>query len=125
MRCIPLYWTTKDHHQIVEIHAELKRLSGLMHDAGYVADTNFVLQVEEKVSHLCHHSEKLAIAFELIDIVPSTPLGIVKNLNLRVCRDCQTSAKFISKIVGRGIMVRDAKHFHHIENGICSCMGYW
>jgi hypothetical protein len=22
-------------------------------------------------------------------------------------------------------MVRDAKHFHHIENGICSCMGYW
>jgi hypothetical protein len=52
MRCIPLYWTTKDHHQIVEIHAELKRLSGLMHYAGYVADTNFVLQEEEKVSHL-------------------------------------------------------------------------
>ncbi|CAK9233178.1 unnamed protein product [Sphagnum troendelagicum] len=89
MRCTPLYWTTKDHHQIVEIHAELKRLSGLMHYAGYVADTNFVLQEEENVSHLCHHSEKLAIAFELINTVSGTPLCIVKNLNLRVCHDAK------------------------------------
>jgi len=115
---------TKDHHQIVEIHAELKRLSGLTHDAGYVADTNFVLQEEEKVSHLCHHSEKLTIAFEFINTVPGTPLCIVKNLNLRfvmIAKLLQSS----SKIVGRAIMVRDANHFHHIENGICSCMGYW
>jgi hypothetical protein len=38
--------------QIMEIHAELKRLSELMHAAGYVADTNFVLhdvEEEEKV----------------------------------------------------------------------------
>jgi hypothetical protein len=36
----------------MEIHAELKRLSELMHDAGYVADTNSVLhdvEEEEKV----------------------------------------------------------------------------
>jgi hypothetical protein len=33
---------TKDYHQIVEIHAELKRLSGLMHDAGRRKGVSFV-----------------------------------------------------------------------------------
>jgi hypothetical protein len=77
------------HPQMIEIHAKLKRLSGLMHDAGYVPDTNFVLhdvEEEEKVFHLCHHSEKLAIAFGLINSAPGTPLCIRKNL--RVCCDC-------------------------------------
>ncbi|CAK9193482.1 unnamed protein product [Sphagnum troendelagicum] len=114
------------HPQMIEIHAELKRLSGLMHDAGYVPDTNFVLhdvEEEEKVFHLCHHSEKLAIAFGLINSAPGTPLCIRKNL--RVCRDCHTSTKFISKVVGRAIMVRDANHFHHFQDGECSCRDYW
>jgi hypothetical protein len=22
-------------------------------------------------------------------------------------------------------MVRDSKHFHHFEDGVCSCMDYW
>ncbi len=34
----------QDHPQMVEIRAELKRLSGLMHDAGYVPHTTLVLQ---------------------------------------------------------------------------------
>ncbi|KAH8939546.1 hypothetical protein BDL97_15G042500 [Sphagnum fallax] len=114
------------HPQMIEIHAELKRLSGLMHDAGYVPDTNFVLhdvEEEEKVFNLCHHSEKLAIAFGLINSAPGTPLCIRKNL--RVCRDCHTSTKFISKVVGRAIMVRDANRFHHFQDGECSCRDYW
>jgi pentatricopeptide repeat protein len=116
----------QDHPQMIEIRAELQRLSGLMHDAGYVPDTNFVLhdvEEEEKLFHLCHHSEKLAIALGLINTPPGTPLRIRKNL--RVCEDCHTSAKFISKVVGRAIMVRDVNRFHHFEDGICSCMGYW
>jgi hypothetical protein len=45
---------------MIEIHAELQRLSGLMNDAGYVPSTESVLDdvEEEKVFHLCHHSEK-------------------------------------------------------------------
>ncbi|CAM6042280.1 unnamed protein product [Sphagnum compactum] len=116
----------QDHPQMIEIHAELQRLSGLMHNAGYVPCTELVLddvEEEEKVSHLCHHSEKLAIAFGLINTAPGTPLRIRKNL--RVCKDCHTSAKFISKIVRRAIMVRDANRFHHFEDGVCSCMDYW
>jgi pentatricopeptide repeat protein len=73
----------QDHPLMIEIHAELLRLSGLMHDAGYMASMKFVLhdvEVEEKAFHLCHHSEKLAIAFGLINTAPGSPLRIRKNL---------------------------------------------
>jgi hypothetical protein len=65
----------QDHPQITEIHAELERLSGLMHDVGYLPCMKFVPHdVEEQVFYLCHHSEKLAIAFGLINTAPGTPL---------------------------------------------------
>jgi hypothetical protein len=111
---------------MIEICAELNRLSWLMWCVGYVPYTKLVLhdvEEEEKVFHLCHHSEKLAITFGLIKPAPGTPLGIIKNM--WVCEDCLSSRKFISKIVERAIMVRDANHFHHIEDGVCSCMDYW
>ncbi|KAJ7570944.1 hypothetical protein O6H91_01G141200 [Diphasiastrum complanatum] len=116
----------QDHPQITKIRAKLKRLSEQMKEADYVPDTKFVLhdvEEEEKVFHLCHHSEKLAIAFGLISTPPGTPLRIFKNL--RVCGDCHTSTKFIAKIVGRAIMVRDANRFHYFEDGFCSCRDYW
>ncbi|CAM6054767.1 unnamed protein product [Sphagnum tenellum] len=116
----------QDHPQIIEIRAELKRLYRQMQEAGYVPDTKFVLhdvEEEEKVYHLCHHSEKLAIAFGLISTPPGTTLRIFKNL--RVCGDCHTSTKCIAKIVGRAIIVRDANRFHHFECGVCSCRDYW
>jgi pentatricopeptide repeat protein len=112
--------------QIIEIHAELKRLLRLMHDAGYVPDMKFLqhnVEEEEKMFHLCHHSEKRAIAYGLISSDPGTPFR--RTQNLRVCGDCHTSMKFISKLVGRAIIVWDANHFHHFEDGICSCMYYW
>jgi hypothetical protein len=101
-----------------------------MHDAGYVPYMKFVLhdveeeeEEEEKVFCLCDHSEKLAIALRVINTAPCAPLQIMKNL--QVCEDCHTSTKFISKIVGRAIMVRDANCFHCFEDGVCSCMDYW
>jgi hypothetical protein len=67
----------QDHPLMLEIYAELQRLSVLMHDAGYVPSMKFVLhdvEVEEKAFHLCHHSEKLAIVFGLINTPPGSPL---------------------------------------------------
>ncbi len=82
----------QDHPQMTEIRAKLKRLSGLMCDMGYVPYTKLVLhhmeEEEEKVFHLCHHSEKLATAFRLINTAPSTPLQIIKNLQV-----CDSSTK--------------------------------
>ncbi|CAK9861256.1 unnamed protein product, partial [Sphagnum jensenii] len=116
----------QDHPQMPEIHAELQRLSGHMHDAGYTPCKKSIMHdvdEEEKVFRLCHHREKLAIAFGLINSAPGTTLRIRKNL--RVCEDFHTSTKFISKIAGRTIMVRDANRFHHFEDGVCSCRDYW
>eukprot|EP01018_Ginkgo_biloba_P008587 Gb_26466 [translate_table: standard] len=116
----------RSHPRTQEIYAKLETLSGQMKAAGHVPDTNFVLhdvEEEQKEHFLYHHSEKLAIAFGLISIPTGTPIRIVKNL--RVCGDCHAAIKFISKIVGREIVVRDANRFHHFKDGQCSCGDYW
>eukprot|EP01018_Ginkgo_biloba_P016364 Gb_15262 [translate_table: standard] len=116
----------RSHPQTEEIYAMLERLSGKMEEAGYVPDTNFVLRdVEEeyKEHSLWYHSEKLAIGFGLLSTLPGTSIHIIKNL--RVCGDCHTAIKFISKIVGREVIVRDANRFHHFNDGLCSCGDYW
>jgi hypothetical protein len=54
-----------------------------MKELGYVPDTKFVLhdvEDEDRMLHLGHHSEKLAIAFGLIGTPPGTTLHIFKNL---------------------------------------------
>eukprot|EP01018_Ginkgo_biloba_P025377 Gb_18462 [translate_table: standard] len=116
----------RSHPQTEKIYAKLERLTEQIEAAGYVADTNLVLHdvpEEEKEHILCHHSEKLAIAFGLLNTTPGKPIRIMKNL--RVCFDCHTATKFISKIVGEEIVVRDANRFHHFKDGFCSCRGYW
>ncbi|XP_002978966.2 pentatricopeptide repeat-containing protein At4g02750 [Selaginella moellendorffii] len=114
------------HPKKQQILEELKRLSVLMKEAGYVPDTTEVLRLvneDEKESLLFFHSEKLAITCGLISTPPGTTLRVVKNL--RVCSDCHSATKFISKITRRKIIVRDLNRFHHTENGVCSCGDYW
>eukprot|EP01018_Ginkgo_biloba_P031744 Gb_11663 [translate_table: standard] len=116
----------RSHPQTQEIYEKLEILSGQMKEAGYVPDTRFVLndvEEEQKEHTLYHHSEKLAIAFGLINTTPTKPIRIVKNL--RICVDCHSATKFISKIAAREIIVRDAKRFHHFKDGMCSCGDYW
>lgn len=108
------------------IYAELKRLGGLMTEAGYVPGTGSVfhdVEEDEKANVVCSHSERLAIAFGLISTQPGTRLLITKNL--RVCEDCHIAIKFISKITEREITVRDVNRYHHFKDGICSCGDYW
>ena len=69
------------------------------------------------------HSEKLAIAFGLINTIPGTEITVIKNL--RVCGDCHLFLKLVSEIVDRQLVVRDATRFHHFKNGACSCKDYW
>eukprot|EP01018_Ginkgo_biloba_P003629 Gb_16327 [translate_table: standard] len=116
----------RSHPQSEIIYEMLKTLTGQLEAAGYVPDTNFVLHdVEEEMKEhmLYSHSEKLAIAFGLINTSAGTPIRITKNL--RVCGDCHNASKFISKIVKREIIVRDANRFHHFKDGLCSCGDYW
>ncbi|XP_057822141.2 pentatricopeptide repeat-containing protein At4g14050, mitochondrial [Cryptomeria japonica] len=114
------------HPQTREIIAKLEELSWEIKAAGYSPDSRTVLndlEEEEKELLLCHHSEKMAIAFGLLNTTPGTTIRVVKNL--RICVDCHTATKFISKVVAREIVVRDANRFHHFKNGQCSCRDYW
>ncbi|XP_057838735.2 pentatricopeptide repeat-containing protein At3g12770 [Cryptomeria japonica] len=116
----------RSHPQTQEIYAKLDTLYCEMKASGYLPDSGQIpinVEEEEKELFLCHHSEKLAIAFGLLNTAPGTTIRVVKNL--RVCVDCHTVTKFISKIVGRQIVVRDANRFHHFKQGQCSCRDYW
>eukprot|EP01018_Ginkgo_biloba_P003198 Gb_11219 [translate_table: standard] len=116
----------RSHPQTHKIYAELERLSGHMKAAGYRSDTRFVLhdlEEQQKEQILSHHSEKLAIAFGLMNTSPGTTIRVIKNL--RMCGDCHLATKFISKIVEREIVVRDANRYHHFNDGQCSCGDYW
>jgi pentatricopeptide repeat protein len=92
----------------------------------YVPDTRYVLHdidQEAKEQALMYHSERLAIAYGLISTPARTPLRIIKNL--RICGDCHNAIKIMSRIVGRELIVRDNKRFHHFKDGKCSCNDYW
>lgn len=112
--------------QYEEVNKLLGILGGLLAKEGYVADLQFALhdvEEDEKRDLLVGHSERLAIAFGLLNTEPETPLQVMKNL--RVCGDCHTWTKYISKIVQREILVRDANRFHMFKDGTCSCGDHW
>ncbi|KAF8403143.1 hypothetical protein HHK36_011240 [Tetracentron sinense] len=116
----------KSHPQSDRIYAKLDELAKLLEVEGYMPNVDYVLcdiEEEEKEQSLYVHSEKLAIAFGLINSPEGTPIRVVKNL--RVCDDCHSAIKLISKIVTRDIILRDSNRFHHFSGGLCSCQDYW
>lgn len=114
-------------------HPEIEKIERMWEDilqriklAGYIGNTAealFDVDEEEKEDALSRHSEKLAIAYGIMKIQAPTPIRIVKNL--RVCEDCHTATKLISKVFEIELIVRDRNRFHHFKEGMCSCMDYW
>ncbi|RYR18019.1 hypothetical protein Ahy_A03g010988 isoform E [Arachis hypogaea] len=51
------------------------------------------------------------------------PIRVFKNL--RVCNDCHSVTKLLSRIYNVEIIVRDRARFHHFKEGNCSCKDYW
>jgi len=120
------YVGDKSHPQYKEIYAYLEKLLERIQEAGYAPNTGSVLHdldVEERESMLRIHSEKLAVAFALMNSVQGSVIHVIKNL--RVCTDCHAAIKIITKLTGREIIVRDIKRFHHFKDGLCSCGDYW
>lgn len=114
------------HPQSPRLHSYLQTLWDEMKKEGYKPDTSCVLhdvEEDEKEVLLCGHSEKLAIAFGILNTPPGSTIRVAKNL--RVCNDCHEAAKFISRLVGREIFLRDVRRFHHFKDGSCSCGDYW
>ncbi|PIA33556.1 hypothetical protein AQUCO_04100178v1 [Aquilegia coerulea] len=108
------------------IYALLEYLDQRLKKEGYISATKMVLhdvEEEEKEHMLKYHSEKIAVAYGILTIPAGRPIRVIKNL--RVCEDCHNAIKYISKIVGRLIILRDSTRFHHFNCGSCSCGDYW
>ncbi|KAG0592855.1 hypothetical protein KC19_1G285400 [Ceratodon purpureus] len=114
------------HPECKEINENKDKLIEKLKAEGYIPDTRLVLKnrnMKDKELDICSHSEKLAIVYGLMHTPPGNPIRVFENL--RVCTDCHTATKLISKVEGREIIVRDANRFHHFKNGVCSCGDYW
>ncbi|WCJ40639.1 Tetratricopeptide repeat (TPR)-like superfamily protein [Euphorbia peplus] len=109
------------HPQIKEIDAVLNGFYEKMKAAGFNSEEYSCADEVEtsRANVLCGHSERLAIAFGLINTAPGTPILVTKNLYM--CQSCHRTINFISKIVRREISVRDTEQFHHFRDGTCSC----
>ncbi|KAL4350697.1 putative pentatricopeptide repeat-containing protein At3g15130 [Arachis duranensis] len=127
---IHIFFNGDSTHTLIEkIHQVLREMEKRMkEEIGYVHNMNFALhdvEEESKVESLRYHSEKLAIGLVLVSggVKGERMVRIFKNL--RVCGDCHTFIKGLSKVLKMVFVVRDANRFHRFENGLCSCGDYW
>ncbi|CAN6553815.1 unnamed protein product [Malus baccata var. baccata] len=108
----------QSHPQTEQIYAKLRELMKMIREAGYVPDTSYALQdtdEEQKEQNLWNHSERIALAFALINTPEGSPVKVFKNL--RVCGDCHSVYKHVSAVVAQKIMLRDPYRFHHFSDG--------
>ena len=104
----------KSHPQTREIYSMLDEMIRRLRLAGYAPNTasqffsgcdcleDDAVEEEEKELAVISHSEKLAICFGFISTRPGLPLYIFKNL--RICQDCHSAIKIVSKIYNRQIV---------------------
>ncbi|KAJ0972204.1 hypothetical protein J5N97_020163 [Dioscorea zingiberensis] len=87
------------HPQFEEINVFLVEIDRELRKLGYRPDVDSVLhdiEEEEKEEAIKYHSERIAIAFGLMNSTGKGPIRIVKNL--RVCYDCHEASKLIAKL---------------------------
>ncbi|GAV82594.1 PPR domain-containing protein/DYW_deaminase domain-containing protein [Cephalotus follicularis] len=113
------------HPRSERIYWELQCLMKKIEDEGHKPNSDFFLHDvnEERECIQIGHSEMLALSFGLISTQSAEKIRITKNH--RVCFSCHDSAKKISKLVQREIIIRDLNRFHHFKNGLCSCGDFW
>ncbi|KAM0939648.1 putative tetratricopeptide-like helical domain superfamily, DYW domain-containing protein [Dioscorea sansibarensis] len=95
----------KSHPHSKKIELFLKQVQRRMKDEGHFPKKMYALMDADdslKEEVLCGHSEKLAIAYGILNSSKGKPIRVTKNL--RVCGDCHEVAKFISKITVREII---------------------
>ncbi|XP_004289114.1 PREDICTED: pentatricopeptide repeat-containing protein At5g44230 [Fragaria vesca subsp. vesca] len=114
------------HPDYEDIKKALEDLLNRLQDHGYRPNLNSVdydVGDEEKMRILMAHSEKLALAYALLNADTGPTIKIIKNI--RICEDCHGFMCGASQVTGRHIIVRDNMRFHHFENGKCNCGNFW
>ncbi|KAL1204680.1 putative pentatricopeptide repeat-containing protein [Cardamine amara subsp. amara] len=110
----------RSHEQTEEVHRMLDELETSVMEIAGNTDCD---RGKEVSSSGREHSERLAVAFGILNSVPGSEILVIKNL--RVCEDCHVFIKLVSKVVDRRFVVRDASRFHYFRDGVCSCKDYW
>ncbi|XP_020114491.1 putative pentatricopeptide repeat-containing protein At5g40405 [Ananas comosus] len=116
----------RSHSHSDQIYKMLDEICNIVRSRGHKSTTKevtFDIDEEDKEACVSQHSEKLAVAFGLINTRKGAVLRIVKNL--RICEDCHSVMKLVSEVFDRTIIVRDRNRFHHFNGGSCSCRDYW
>ncbi|KAM4068769.1 hypothetical protein ACB094_12G037400 [Castanea mollissima] len=108
------------------IYARLEEMMKTIEKLGYIEERPISSISEPKLNAstvMNYHSEKLAVTYGILNLPASAPVRVMKNL--RVCQDCHTMMKFLSRVENREIILRDSIRFHHFREGTCSCGDYW
>ncbi|XP_010447384.1 PREDICTED: pentatricopeptide repeat-containing protein At4g32450, mitochondrial-like [Camelina sativa] len=109
-----------------EYYMALKSLHEHMVESGYVPEYKIALHdvdQESKAENLFNHHERLAFVWKFLNSPVRSEIRVLKNL--RSCVDCHNALRLMSKIVGRVLISRDPKRYHHMKDGVCSCGDYW
>lgn len=109
------------HPQTKQIYEHLEILHEQLKTLGYHPNESVLTKEEFNIEWSIYgHSERLAIAFNLISTPPGTTIQLTKNL--RMCIDCHECTKLIAKLTEREIIVRDRLRIHYFsKDGRCSC----
>uniref|UniRef100_A0A0V0GLP5 Putative ovule protein n=1 Tax=Solanum chacoense TaxID=4108 RepID=A0A0V0GLP5_SOLCH len=86
----------KNNAQTAVIYSFLTEVGEKMRLAGYLPCTDLVdqdLDAEEKENSLCNHSERLAVAFGILNLDGASSITVFKNL--RICGDCHNAIKYL------------------------------
>ncbi|KAG0473366.1 hypothetical protein HPP92_015223 [Vanilla planifolia] len=116
----------KSHSQVDSIYMMLDEIGRLARRKGHkTAMDGFPFDIDDEDKEVCvsQHSEKLAVAFGLINTRPGSVIRVIKNL--RICSDCHEIMKYVSEAFERTVVVRDCNRFHQFSKGSCSCVDYW
>lgn len=112
----------KSHAQSSETYKLLESLIERAKGLGYVPYKSIEMSEEDEEkgsSSALHHSERVAVAFGLLNLPEGAPVRVVKNITM--CRDCHSCVKLFSVLTRREIVVRDSKRLHRFRDGQCSC----
>lgn len=115
------YAHDKRHPRTHEIYQQLELLHDQLKGIGYQPNESVVTKEAIHAEwSLYAHSERLAIALNLISTPSGTTIYLTKNL--RMCIDCHEVSKLIARLTQRELIVRDRLRIHHFtKDGRCSC----
>ncbi|KAL5705517.1 hypothetical protein ACHQM5_023814 [Ranunculus cassubicifolius] len=114
----------RSHSSSTEMYVLLDDLVEKAKGLGYVSQKTIDVDDEQEdevktSSSIVYHSEKLAVAFGLLNLPSGGCIRVLKSIGM--CRDSHSFIKYASLLSGREIIIRDSKRLHQFSSGSCSC----